>query len=625
MRYTVRTTVAAFALCVAAFTVGVLCFVQLEPLIQDGYYEGYGQDNVITAVAELELSAQWGRFDIEYDRTSDLGCRVTDRGLDPNVWYTVSQNGQELLRGGPAAPALRSASDSLSRFTNTVYLMEGQPPYTVTFYLVDRSHLVNSDISRTIERAISRMADADAYLVGSIVGGAVALVSLAYLVLGALRRARPEGDGNAADAFDRSVPADLCLVLCLALAGFTMWSVPESGWWRGSGFVLFGGVPMALFAACALALGLSFVRRLPGGRWKEGLLVRRLWAKIETTVRFAAGQRDRLAVTIIVFAALSFLEGLCGLYFRWGGWIFWTLLRLGEFFLVVYAVVYWKILREGAHELAAGDLAYRVPVEDLRGPFRAMGEDLSAIRGGIEKAVEEQMRSERMKTELITNVSHDIKTPLTSIVNYVDLLDKEDLPDGPAREYVAVLVRQAARLKKLTEDLVEASKASTGSLEVDLQRTDVNVLLDQSAAEYADRLRAQDLTLVLRSAEGEALVLADGRLLWRIFENLLGNIVKYALPGTRVYLSCTAEEGTVRIVFRNISRDPLDVPAEELIERFVRGDAARSTEGSGLGLAIANSLTELQHGTFALDLDGDLFKVTLTFPRLEEETDGPTP
>ena len=568
MRYTARTAVAAFVLCVAAFTVGVLCFVQLEPLITGGYYEGYGQDNVITSVAELELDTQWDRFDIEYDRTSDLGCRVTDRGLDPNVWYTVSQNGRELLRGGPAAPALRSATDFLARYTNTVYLSDDQAPYTVTLYLVDRSHFVSSEISRSIERAVSRMADADAYLTGAVVGGVIALASLAYLVAGAL---------------------------------------------------------LVLFATCTLPLGLSLVRRLPGGRWKEGLLVRRLWAKARTTVRFAVSRRDLLAVTIVVFAVLSVLEGLCGLYFSWGGWIFWALIRLGEFFLVVYAVVYWKILREGAHELAAGDLAYRVPIEDLRGPFRGMGEDLSAIRGGIEKAVEEQMRSERMKTELITNVSHDIKTPLTSIVNYVDLLDKEDLPDGPAREYVAVLVRQAARLKKLTEDLVEASKASTGSLEVDLQRTDVNVLLDQSAAEYADRLRAQDLTLVLRPAEGEALVLADGRLLWRIFENLLGNIVKYALPGTRVYLSCTAEEATVRIVFRNISRDPLDVPPEELIERFVRGDAARSTEGSGLGLAIANSLTDLQHGTFSMELDGDLFKVTLTFPRLEEGLDGPTP
>lgn len=625
MRYTARTAVAAFVLCVAAFTVGVLCFVQLEPLITGGYYEGYGQDNVITSVAELELDTQWDRFDIEYDRTSDLGCRVTDRGLDPNVWYTVSQNGRELLRGGPAAPALRSATDFLARFTNTVYLSDDQAPYTVTLYLVDRGHLVNSEISRSIERAVSRMADADAYLTGAVVGGVIALASLAYLVAGALRRARPEGDGNAADAFDRSVPADLCLVLCLALAYLTQVSFPASGWWRSSGSLLFGGALLVLFATCTLPLGLSLVRRLPGGRWKEGLLVRRLWAKARTTVRFAVSRRDLLAVTIVVFAVLSVLEGLCGLYFSWGGWIFWALIRLGEFFLVVYAVVYWKILREGAHELAAGDLAYRVPIEDLRGPFRGMGEDLSAIRGGIEKAVEEQMRSERMKTELITNVSHDIKTPLTSIVNYVDLLDKEDLPDGPAREYVAVLVRQAARLKKLTEDLVEASKASTGSLEVDLQCTDVNVLLDQSAAEYADRLRAQDLTLVLRPAEGEALVLADGRLLWRIFENLLGNIVKYALPGTRVYLSCTAEEATVRIVFRNISRDPLDVPPEELIERFVRGDAARSTEGSGLGLAIANSLTDLQHGTFALDLDGDLFKVTLTFPRLEEGLDGPMP
>lgn len=612
MKRYVRTAV-AFVLCLLGLAIGQLCWARLAPLVQDGYYEGYGCDNVLAVAYEQLLFEQSYHLELYADPATASGVRVTEQGLDPNVWYTISKNGRELARGGSADPHLRSTASCAAKIVDARSI--GDAPYLVTFYLVERADFVNSELSRSVEQVEGRMANADGYLAGAVLGWLLCLSCLVLLVVGSVRRARA---GTQYD-FDRAVPADACLVLFLLAAVLTCEALPAGELWTRMSFLLLHDAIMLLYAACALALGLSLARRLPCGRWREGLLIKRLWAMLGTTVHFAVARLPLLGRTITVFVILSVLEGICSMVFLDGGLVFWCLIRLVEFSVVVYAVVYWRILQESTHELAAGDLTCRVPVEELRGPFRAMGEDLSAIRGGIEKAVEEQLRSERMKTELITNVSHDIKTPLTSIVNYVDLLSKEELPNGPAREYVAVLVRQADRLKKLTEDLVEASKASTGSLEVDLRRTDVNVLLSQSAAEYADRLRAQDLTLVLRPAEGEALVLADGRLLWRIFENLLGNIVKYALPGTRVYLSCTAQERQVQIVFRNISREPLDVPPEELIERFVRGDAARSTEGSGLGLAIANSLTGLQHGTFALDLDGDLFKVTLTFPRLTED------
>ena len=200
-------------------------------------------------------------------------------------------------------------------------------------------------------------------------------------------------------------------------------------------------------------------------------------------------------------------------------------------------------------------------------------------------------------------------------MSYVDLLKKEPMPNDEAREYLDVLDRQSARLKKLTEDLVEASKASTGNLTVDLQPTDVNVLLTQCAGEYQEKLAARQLDLVLTPDPDGPRISADGRRLWRVFENLLSNIIKYALPGTRVYLTCTATEETVSIVFRNISANPLNISAEELMERFVRGDSARNTEGSGLGLSIARSLTQLQGGDFSLTIDGDLFKAGLTFPR----------
>jgi signal transduction histidine kinase len=229
------------------------------------------------------------------------------------------------------------------------------------------------------------------------------------------------------------------------------------------------------------------------------------------------------------------------------------------------------------------------------------------------------MKSERMKTELITNVSHDIKTPLTSIVNYVDLLSKEPQPTAAAQEYVAVLERQSLRLKKLIEDLVEASKASTGSLAVTLEPVDLCEFLQQAAAEYAEPLEQAQLHPVVQTPEGRVYALADGKHLWRILDNLLGNACKYSQPGTRLYLSLVADGEQAHILVKNISREPLNISADELMERFVRGDSARSTEGSGLGLSIARSLADIQGAGFSISIDGDLFKAQITLKRLTVE------
>ena len=278
-------------------------------------------------------------------------------------------------------------------------------------------------------------------------------------------------------------------------------------------------------------------------------------------------------------------------------------------------------LRHGARALAEGDLSHQV---DPRGMIRteaALAADLNRIGEGLSRAVEARMKSERMKTDLITNVSHDLKTPLTSIVNYVELLKKEPLHNETAEGYVAVLDRQAQRLKKLTEDVVEASKASSGALHVQLAPVDAAELLRQCAAEYGDRFAAAQLTPVLHLPERPLVVLADGRLLWRVFDNLLGNAVKYisragknALPGTRVYLDAAAGTDCATLTLRNISREPLDMRGEELMERFVRGDASRHAEGSGLGLSIASSLVQLQHGTLTILPDGDLFRAEIRLP-----------
>lgn len=285
--------------------------------------------------------------------------------------------------------------------------------------------------------------------------------------------------------------------------------------------------------------------------------------------------------------------------------------------VVLYGAYCFGILLESAKRMGKGDLDTKVDDKYLIGAFRSFAGDLNDLAGVAVVAAQKQLKSERMKTELITNVSHDIKTPLTSIINYVDLLQKPHTPEEE-KTYLEVLNRQSQRLKKLIEDLMEMSKASTGNLTADITRLDAVESVNQALGEFVDKLEKAQLTPVFRHPEESVAMMADGRLAWRVLSNLLSNTVKYALPGTRVYIDVMALEGKVIISLKNISRDELNVDADELMERFVRGDDSRNTEGSGLGLNIAKTLMELQKGQLQLLVDGDLFKVTLIFPGATE-------
>lgn len=284
--------------------------------------------------------------------------------------------------------------------------------------------------------------------------------------------------------------------------------------------------------------------------------------------------------------------------------------------LFAYDLYGFRTLMKGAKAMAKGSLQAKINTRYLIGPYREHAEHLNAMADVALVAAREQVRSDRMKTELITNVSHDLKTPLTSIINFVDLLEKPHT-EQEGQQYLQVLSRQSNQLKKLVEDLMEMSKASSGNISVSLQQLDVAETVNQALGEYADKLALAGITPVLSLPEETLAITADGRLTWRVLGNLLSNIVKYALPGTRMYLNVvdlTQSAGVVQLSLKNISRDPLNISAQELTERFVRGDASRNTEGSGLGLNIAKTLMELQKGSLELLVDGDLFKVTLTFP-----------
>lgn len=345
------------------------------------------------------------------------------------------------------------------------------------------------------------------------------------------------------------------------------------------------------------------LRRLRGGK---GIVVKALY-KLPMLWRYAA-----------ILAVLSFIDFVFVSYHGYGiahGQRMWLLRTIIYVPAALYVILYFKRLRDGTKAIASGDENTVISTKYLYGEMKREAEDLNNIRAGLSKAVDERMKSERFRTELITNVSHDIKTPLTSIINYADLLSKEEPENEKMREYIEVISRQSEKLKKLIEDLIEASKASTGALKVELVKTELGVLIEQTEGEYAEKLENAGLELVTTKPENSLYIMGDSRHMWRIFDNLMNNIVKYAQPGTRVYISAAEENGDAVVTFRNISQAALNIPAEKLMERFVRGDASRHSSGNGLGLSIAESLAKLQGGEMQLAVDGDLFKVTLRFKK----------
>lgn len=284
-----------------------------------------------------------------------------------------------------------------------------------------------------------------------------------------------------------------------------------------------------------------------------------------------------------------------------------------ETLIIIFCAIAFQRVKQGGEKIVSGDLENKIDTTYMFGDIKDFADSLNNINLGLQSAIDDKMKSERFKTELITNVSHDIKTPLTSIVNYVDLIKKEECGNEKIKEYIDVLDRQSIRLKKLIEDLVEASKASTGNLSVELEKCNLSLLMNQAIGEFYEKLELNNLQVIQSQENQDIYIMADGRRLWRVIDNLLNNICKYAMSGTRVYIDLKRKNDKAIVTFRNISNTPISLSSEELTERFVRGDRSRNTEGSGLGLSIAKSLTELQGGSFAVSADGDLFKVVLSF------------
>lgn len=470
-----------------------------------------------------------------------------------------------------------------------------------------------------------------------ILGGVSGLLLLVILVwLTAAAGRRPGDDELHLHFFDRwktEIAAALVIgawCLCMMLLA-TIWPTTEvyvSGDWvtDASGMVYYSAdriqaydIAQVIVAGACAALTclifligyLSLVRRIKAkSLWKDSLLrwlihsFRKLFRNIHSVWKI-----------VLLYGGFILLH-----WFALGGnGMFVFLMFAAEILAFVYLmrrVIGRKRIRTGIMRIAGGEVDYQIPLQGLYGEQLEIAERVNTIGEGLDAAVEVSMKNERLKTDLITNVAHDIKTPLTSIINYIYLLKKENFTDPKIQGYLDVLEAKAQRLKTLTEDVVEASKVSSGNISLEYTNINLVEMIQQVSGEFAEKFQSRNLKEIVSLPEEEAVIRVDGRRMWRVLENIYNNAAKYAMEGTRIYADLRVTQTEVNFSLKNVSEQPLNIEADELTERFVRGDVSRSTEGSGLGLSIAKSLTTMQGGKFELYLDGDLFRVTITFPRM---------
>ncbi|MCI8885923.1 MAG: HAMP domain-containing histidine kinase, partial [Dorea sp.] len=356
---------------------------------------------------------------------------------------------------------------------------------------------------------------------------------------------------------------------------------------------------------------LSLVRRIKAKIVWENSVLRRI---DEFTVQLMSNLHAVWKAVLIfgVFAAVHWMGFIIG---RNALVLFLMLMvELVVFIYMVKQAIGRRRIDIGVEKIAGGEVDYKIPTDGMGEEQRSIAEKINSIGQGLDAALAESIKSERLKTDLITNVSHDIKTPLTSIINYVNLLKQENFEEPRLKRYLEVLDQKSQRLKTLTEDVVEASKVSSGNITLEFMNINLVEMIQQTSGEFEEKFGERNLKEVMSLPEREVVIRVDGRRLWRVLANIYNNAAKYAMEGTRVYADLYTSGNTVIFSLKNVSEQPLNISADELTERFIRGDISRSTEGSGLGLSIAKTLTEMQGGRFELYLDGDLFRVTITFP-----------
>ena len=464
-------------------------------------------------------------------------------------------------------------------------------------------------------------------LAGAIFGSVLWLIGMVWLTVTAGRK--PKDEEIHLNGFDRwytEIAAGTVIGIWLAgtIISGTLIANSSLGYSHAVVTVIVTCLICGTYTMAWFLIGyLSLVRRIKAGTlWKNSLIRKVLkWigkcsGKLVDFARaFSRNTAEKIKVLLVggAFLFLQFLIIGCGFT---GAGVFLIILLIVDAAAVIFIIRKadgLDLIMDGLKKISDGELQYKIKTDTLTGKQKVMAEYINNIGSGLDAAVENSLKKERMQTELITNVSHDLKTPLTSIINYVDLMKRENPTDPKIQEYLRILDEKSQRLKVLTEDVVEASKASTGNIKLEMNDIDFVEMVQQVIGEFEEKFKEKNLTMMVHFTDEPSIIYADGQRMWRVLENVFGNVVKYAMEGTRVYAEISNRNKKVTFSLKNISAQPLNISADELTERFIRGDVARNTEGSGLGLSIAKSLTELQGGEFKLYLDGDLFKVMITF------------
>ena len=566
------------------------------------YYSEYYKTNVVWLIIDNKTKTAYTNLDYSID-TSNI--ENIQNKIQENATYWTYEDGN-------IDTSVNKLSSEYIEYIENGFDVENLSDYTIYTSVLNNLEYVDDISMNSILYDVLVLVDQKAaFLIPFLVIIIIALVPV--IVLGVGRTAKQ--DGIKLNWYDK-ILIELAALIAILIAGIgACFTISVNGVSNLATLVLaitimaFG--LFIIYLACILFFE-TVVKRLKTHTFLKTTIIYWLYKKIKELL-------DEVKITkrFILYFIIFIIANLICFAIMWSDGFPGIILSI-----ILYAVVYGLIskrlksyvkIEKAINDLYQGNTDIELEENEFVKEMKNMASQINDIAGGLSNAIDEKLKSERLKTELITNVSHDIKTPLTSIINYVDLLKKEGMDGEKAKEYLDILDSKSQRLKKLTEDLVEASKASSGAIKLNMEKLNVNELIKQVSGEFEDKFKARKLEEIITFPENALYIKADSRYMYRVLENMYSNISKYAMEGTRVYTDIIEKDGRIVIQLKNVSKQKLNISVDELMQRFVRGEASRNTEGSGLGLSIARSLTELQEGNFNIYLDGDLFKVTIEF------------
>ena len=566
------------------------------------YYSEYYKTNVVWLIIDNKTKTAYTNLDYSID-TSNI--ENIQNKIQENATYWTYEDGN-------IDTSVNKLSSEYIEYIENGFDVENLSDYTIYTSVLNNLEYVDDISMNSILYDVLVLVDQKAaFLIPFLVIIIIALVPV--IVLGVGRTAKQ--DGIKLNWYDK-ILIELAALIAILIAGIgACFTISVNGVSNLATLVLAITIMAFGFFIIYLACILFFetvVKRLKIHTFLKTTIIYWLYIKIKELL-------DEVKITkrFILYFIIFIIANLICFAIMWSDGFPGIILSI-----ILYAVVYGLIskrlksyvkIEKAINDLYQGNTDIELEENEFVKEMKNMASQINDIAGGLSNAIDEKLKSERLKTELITNVSHDIKTPLTSIINYVDLLKKEGMDGEKAKEYLDILDSKSQRLKKLTEDLVEASKASSGAIKLNMEKLNVNELIKQVSGEFEDKFKARKLEEIITFPENALYIKADSRYMYRVLENMYSNISKYAMEGTRVYTDIIEKDGRIVIQLKNVSKQKLNISVDELMQRFVRGEASRNTEGSGLGLSIARSLTELQEGNFNIYLDGDLFKVTIEF------------